>query len=369
MIYLHIGFPKTATTTIQAFLSSNRSFLETRNLVYPELATSDEERLGVSARAHNALAVELRRGEPGSNWRRLKAMMAAEPERNYLVSGEALSGIDPAVLKSAIGDVDAVIISYVRPWVQLIQSQYSHLTKIGVSVVGFDQFFDERLERPTSDLHAYYWRWCNVFGVSNVRVRTLDLTVMRGGDVRHDILQALDIDVPDDFGSGVVLTKPTNEALGWKSVEILRKLNVELRQRYLGGRDASAFREEKRARHRRLESPLLDFAAELSKAAAKVGADLGFDDRGRYLSLRQQRRSSRLFDRHMRMLQRMGLNVAATETANAKFVERPFLPTYEAIPRDEVGLFLDGLRSVEQPANLQSIDWSDILDQLGGDAA
>lgn len=369
MIYLHVGFPKTATTTIQTFLSSNRPFLASRNLVYPDLSVDESDLLGVGARGHNTLAVELRRGEPGEHWRRLRALMANEPDRNYVVSGESLAGCEPKTLKAAIGGGDAVIISYVRPWAQLIQSQYSHLTKIGVSVANFDDFFDQRLERSNFDLPLYYRRWCNTFGVSNVRVRSLDGGALKHGDVRRDILDALDVDASGELGPDVKLTTSTNEALGWKSVEILRKLNTELRRRYLAGKDADAFRLEKRARQQRLESPLLDFAADLAKVANQFGDDAGFSDRGRYLTLRQQRRSSRLFDRHMRELAEMGLPVAASEAAAGEFSNRPFLPTYDAVPKDDVRAFLARLRELEEPANLAGIGWRELIDRLSGDAA
>ena len=95
MLYLHIGFHKAGSTTLQTFLRDNAAALAAAGVVYPEIGREPD------AIAHHALAKGLkRRREPPSElealWREVAALARRAPD--VLVSSEGLEPADPAPL-------------------------------------------------------------------------------------------------------------------------------------------------------------------------------------------------------------------------------------------------------------------------------
>jgi len=340
MIYLHVGYPKTATTTIQQFLHSNPAYLRRQGYIYPQLAKARQDSPGVSENAHNGLAVEIRRGAPARLWKRLAALVEQDPQRHVVLSGEGFSGCDPAAVREALGDWEVVIVYYVREFSKIITSQYAHRTKIGFNTDDFDSFLDVTLTRPALDLTRQMARWAKVFGPKRIKIRALDDRCVFGGDVRLDFLDAIDIDRSAIDRSRVEMTPDANSALGWKTLEILRDLNRVMIEKALDGTESSRADEARRARSRREESPIFDFAAGLWKPASQIGQSMGFDDRGNYLTAEQFDRCNEAYDAQVDALNASGMQTNLVHASRTSFQPRTFLPTIDEIPPRQVAKFL-----------------------------
>lgn len=340
MIYVHVGFPKVASTTIQRFLSRNETFLAKHGFVYPKLTAPGKAQLGVSTNAHNALAVELRRGRPGGVWQRLtKAREGLKDGQHIVLSGESLGGCKPAALRDALGG-PAVIIWYVRDFAHIMTSQYAHATKLGLRTLDFDAFLERTLNRSNYNLVHHLGTFAEVFGAESIKVRMLDERVLARGDVRFDILEAIDVDVSKVEASDLEMTNSANVGLGWKTVEILRDLNASLTKLFVDEEDEDYLTEARRNRHRRQDSPLLDFTSGMSGQAAKIGREMGFTDKGQYLSQEQFDRCNAAFNAQVDALRDTPMKLSVTYAPEESFTPRAFMPSIDAIPPAEVSEFL-----------------------------
>ena len=341
MIYLHVGYPKAASSTIQRFLAANAEQLAAYGLVYPRLSETREDAFGASTDAHNALAVELRRGAPGAAWRRLEAIAGRlQKDQDLLLSAEALTAVKPEPLRAALGGHKVTIIAYVREFSKLIVSLYAQLTKTGASSVDFDAFLERRLDRTYFSLTEHFSEWARVFGAGNIKVRLLNSRVLEGGDIRLDILEAAGLDV-DAVAPGVLtMTADANSSPGWKTLEIVRDLNRSLAEQMVAANGKAALQEARKVRRKRTGSPLFDFAAFLSQPASAVGQSLGFVERGNYLTSVQLERCHAEFDAHIDALNAMGMDTRLPRASREGFVPRAFMPAIEHVPPEEAFEFM-----------------------------
>ncbi|MGR3460579.1 MAG: hypothetical protein ACU0A9_04850 [Alterinioella nitratireducens] len=342
MIYIHVGFPKVASTTIQNFLFLNRELLKREGYLYPNLSKDGKSfEMGVSSRAHNALYVELRRGTLGATWQRLHQILDnREPGQNVILSGEGLIGAFPPDLRTALGDHEATILFYLRDFARILPSQYAHRAKQALCIEDFDAFFAQRMEAPQIRTNDFLGTWAEAFGPERIRVRMLDDRTLVGGDVCLDLLNAVDFATARPDLEGFAEAKTMNVGLGWKSVEILRDLHGSLSNIRRTARGKTARKEDLLARKRRIRSPLLDFAATLALPAARIGKEMGFTDRGLYLSATQVEEANSRFNTEVDLLLASDMDARVTHAPETGITPRDFLPRIEEIPHAEVAEFL-----------------------------
>lgn len=341
MIYLHVGLPKVASTTIQRFLSRNAAVLARHGYLYPALTEGRE--LGVSDAAQNALAIELRRGRPGRVWQRLHEILdRRSPGEHLVLSGESFLGCGPGTLREALGGHPVTVLVYVRDFLRLIPSQYAHLTKQGLSTVDFDAYLARALSRPVCDLPGLARQWAGVFGAGRVRMRMLDPRALAGGDVQTDILDAMDLALDP---SELDRVPAANAGLGWKTVEILRDFHLRLAggappEGEAGHDQRAEQRRQLQARKQRRGSPVLDFGAALSNAAAPVGDEMGFTQRGDWFTADQIDHCVTLFNAQVAEIRASGIANTLRRVDAEGIAPRHFLPSVAAIPPEEVAGFL-----------------------------
>lgn len=137
--WIHIGFGKTGTTTIQRFLSLNRKHLSELGVLYPALR-------GKKVPHHNLvhdLGRPARFNAEFGTWKDVGALVRRHPEHSILLSSESFQSL-PA---SAIGQIQAhlrgravKIIVYLRRQSDLAESWYLQALKTGRTELPFDRF-------------------------------------------------------------------------------------------------------------------------------------------------------------------------------------------------------------------------------------
>ena len=341
MIYIHVGFPKTASTTIQHFLGANMAFLEQHKRTYPKVSPDRKSAYGVNPDAHNPLAVELRRGTPGPAWTRLQDIIAKRPSsQDIVLSGEALAGCNPETLRRWLGPEDATIIFYVREYAKIVLSQYAQRTKLGSSTANFDDFLDHQIRGRGQGLADHIAGWAPVFGARNIKVRQLDSRTLVRNDVRFDMLDAIGIDPASVDERELEMTEDANTSPGWKTLEILRDLNHSLASRFVADTDRRALIKARKDRRSRTESPLLDFTGFIARPAIRLGKQMGFNDRGLYMTEEQYEQCNTVFDAQVDALNTFGMDTRLAHAARDKFVPRTFMPSIEHVPAAEVAAFM-----------------------------
>ena len=199
-VYLHIGYPKTGTSSIQVFLRDNAPALQNFGYYVPLIG---QGRVG----GHHALVRTLV-GLPVSPRQAVSeaailSELAAAKDRAVLISSEMLSGLlgDRAQAQTMLGKLRGshpkiVLIMYVRNQPQFLNSAYSQ----GVKSFRREDDFRAYLAQVLSHVDQYsYNRWIPLardLGVE-LRARPFSKQIREDGIIR-DYLRAADLpDTPE----------------------------------------------------------------------------------------------------------------------------------------------------------------------------
>jgi hypothetical protein len=321
VIFVHIGMSKTGSSHIQHALHANPERVAELGYEFPTIG-----RAGVN---HHPLAIPLTRGEVPAQWAALREFMEATT-RHVILTGEAFEGVEPEVLREALAGLDVRIIFYVRPAAARLPSSYSQNTKYGLSVVDFDTFFGrcDITGNAQWGPGRFTATWAKAFGGENVRVRSLDRASLEDGDLLTDFVVGIGgprdhgLSVPTDMDAG-------NESPPWQLVESLRFLH----ERTIGPPISDV---------ERMSDPVLwPYLQHTFEVGVRMAADVGWTDRGRYLTAAQGTWLAGLHDAEVALLDSLGVD--ALVAREAPFTAREFLPTIEAIPADERAAFWEAI--------------------------
>jgi hypothetical protein len=243
VFYIHIGVPKTATTTIQSFFTMHRDALLQRGVLYPKsIANSDGH-----SELHRALSAAL---EPDSvPWldglrkhmenRNVIASLFEEAARTeaktVVLSAESLAFMRrPETLRRALAPYSARILVYLRRQDNFLASFYNQMIKSRLYAATFDEFLqqhadgaidlrDFRTPLPMCDYERLLNLWADAFGSENILAGVYEDHDLPGGILR-DVAAKTVIDIaglrPPDAD--------TNSALQLSTVALKRRVNALL---------------------------------------------------------------------------------------------------------------------------------------------
>ena len=212
-IFVHIGMPRSASTTIQTLLDTNRALLLERGICFPHC-------LGPSV--PNQI-FRLISGDEA-----LQAALVAETHTatDIVVSEEKLftllTGVsDIARLQHCLAKLGGhvKIICYLRRQDEILVSGYGlDVTAGKTSPLELSpKFARARL----FDFHDVLSEWSDVFGAENLVVRRFGKPYLLQGDMIADFAQVIGLDL-----EGLVIPPSQNESLDIRAVEALRVLNA-----------------------------------------------------------------------------------------------------------------------------------------------
>jgi hypothetical protein len=231
--YIHIGLPKTGTTSLQAFFHVNREALRTRGVVYPRTAGSYGGNGTPSAFALlGETPAYFRASNPNyaspqldfeACWGEL--IDQAEAEKALLVSSEEFAFVPPSELRqrSAFDARAKSILVYLRRQDEAIEASYLQQVLAGLYRGTIDDYLDDVLVNRNPDQGPFDYRtlisecW-EAFGRANVHVYTFQKR--RGFDwIFATALDAIGLRLDSKFK----LPKPRNPSLHPLFVEYLRR--------------------------------------------------------------------------------------------------------------------------------------------------
>jgi len=247
---IHIGTPKSGTTTLQSVLALNRTALTAQGIRYEpfdpsnvaqmELGLAGINRSGGTLTTPNKLHA-MQVGDRDSQTayvNRFEAMLrdgvARWPEHTYLASSEQihawLSGrarikaLD-TFLRGIFDEVRYVV--YYRPQEEFMVSTYSERIRRG-EMITFEDHFAERLDRM--DFFGKASLWSEIVGPENLTVRLLDRGVMKNGDLLDDFCAVTGVD------RAPLQTPPRmNVSLSAEEMELYLKLGKRISARLKSG--------------------------------------------------------------------------------------------------------------------------------------
>ena len=335
MIIVHIGLRKAGSTSIQAFLHANGEALRELSIDYPLIGRAARNN-------HLNLAREIRgltEFDPAEGTvAELSAYWRGADAEVMILSAEAFEECETAeALKLADlrrrADEDIRIVMIIRDLIGLMPSSYAQMVKLGVKIHEFDDFFKKRMRDRRIDYFATAQRWADAFGWESLRVRVLDRDHLLNGDLVDDFLSIAGVDPSEDRARRLRRPGAANVSPGWRVVEAIRAL--------YGGRHglpdghplADAVRHSRELREK------------TGRRALVIGARLGWNDKGRYLTRKQARRCLEAYQATIGALN-MRLPSRLPKPRGLKgrgFVARDAVPDIAQIPPAELRAFYDEL--------------------------
>lgn len=188
MIYLHIGRHKTGTSAIQHFLTQNRVRLRKLGWEYPRALS------GLTA--HHDFVAALGAGRPGGKAQTHPGLLKREARRmgawlqqpgRKIVSSEAFQNLDPEALRGVFPTDRTRVVVYLREPLDYLISSYAQKIQAQTARTPFAAY--AAAFRP--DYATFLARWAAVFGEDGLQVRIYDRSLLAGGDVLHDFVEAL----------------------------------------------------------------------------------------------------------------------------------------------------------------------------------
>lgn len=232
-LVLHIGYPKTGTSSLQVALTGNRARLRNLGIDYLDygagFARWGRSRFDPAKANHLDLAYTLLLdnavGDREEIWSHVRTWVLENEHRFAVISGELfceLAEHQVIRLRRYLHGVDVKVLVWLRPQAEAILRRYLHAVKSGFAVASFPDFFRQEMRSGRYDYDRVLARW-EVFGKGMVEARVYDRAAFAGGDIFSDFMHALDID-PDD----VEIERPgdLNPTLGVRGYGLMRELTT-----------------------------------------------------------------------------------------------------------------------------------------------
>lgn len=241
-IYLHIGFEKTGTTSLQEYLTSNRKSLLKNNVLIPESGCKSNHwaLLPFALDSHKndilkfskELYTPTQTNEFKINFaKQLSTELKSTKSKYAILSLEHLSSRSLELheikrLKNLLSAFtnNIIIIGYIRPQWEYILSIYSTRVKSGLETEKFKipSQNDKNFNRYNY-LHLLY-PWIDTFGLNAIKIRIYQNGHLYNNDIIDDFFYAIQLQDCANF----IRPMRLNKRLGPITIELLRKLNPYL---------------------------------------------------------------------------------------------------------------------------------------------
>lgn len=227
-LIVHIGTHKTGSSAIQTALSdADEYLLEEAGLLYPQagrIATgghlnlcwevSEDDRFDAARGTTGDLVAEARRSQPASVV--VSAETLTSRPRNPIYANWVVALAD----ELAVDDV--LVVAYVRPQWEYLDSLYTQRIKMGYIGSDYDAFIEENKVHPRLDYVTTFDQWERNFG-ERLDIRPYARELLVDGDTVRDFLAALHLEHLD-----VAAPRQVNRRPGVHAVAGLRLLYERL---------------------------------------------------------------------------------------------------------------------------------------------
>jgi hypothetical protein len=233
-LFLHVGFHKTGTTSLQDALNRNRKELQSQGIIYPKTR---------KFRAQHEFAWSV--GQRGWGWKQFGGSQAGpgparrmfrlirSSKQNLIISSEFLSELMPPKIQklvSSIGDKDLRVIFTVRPVAKILPSAYQQEVKNG-SKLTYDKWLDRVLDpEKESRVRTRFWtrhshhleiaKWAEVVGSDNIAVIVSDES--KPGFLTDSFFRLIGADTSNFRESKKEIV---NRSMDLAEIELLRRIN------------------------------------------------------------------------------------------------------------------------------------------------
>ncbi|WP_231133867.1 hypothetical protein [Campylobacter coli] len=224
--YVHIGTPKTGTTTIQNFLFENRSKLKQNKFLYPLSIEKDKQHWKLVT-----LSCEFQKNKI-NNYNNIffdKLKSEIDDKITTIFSSEGfvwsiedkknILGLKNLLI--SLGFTKIFILLYIRNPVDLMISFSSQDIKNAHQYISYETSPEKHFKRHNFDYKWICESWGEVFGKENLIVRLFDKNEFYQGDLLKDFIHSIGLEWNDEF----IIPPKQNESLDLLGIELLKRTN------------------------------------------------------------------------------------------------------------------------------------------------
>ncbi len=223
-LVLHIGDPKTGSSSIQEVLRHGLWDCPTVTLAYPEQLNSFP--------LANAVSDPKQADQRADRWGKLADWLRAGQADVAVVSAEQFFRVDPKALLDTLNEflpeyvADLRIIAYVRPHASRLVSAYMQRSKAGLFQGDMQTFFDRTQAEHLLHFAPRFERWRATFGAA-FTLRPMIRAQLRDGDVVADFMDFALNGAPFSLRAGVEVNAslPLEHLVGLREVQAVLKRN------------------------------------------------------------------------------------------------------------------------------------------------
>lgn len=277
-VYLHVGYHKTGTTSIQNTLSKNASSLENLGFFYYQDADYSQKWF-----KNHTLALSIRKikhplipldEKPEIVWGRFVEAADRSKAATIIVSSEVfMEGVDKAYIKNCLRKFQVNIIFYVREQSDWIDSLYTEEVKHGYKKLVHEYFEDTKNKK--FNYYDEIESWADIFGKERIIVRDYN-EVIKSHGLLNDFMALIGLDVNDTKAIEITSDR-SNVRFPADLVNILVKFNnlplplsekIKLREHfiYLINKYPEVSRMEKFKVSESLKSEIRDYCLSFNKS-------------------------------------------------------------------------------------------------------
>ncbi len=222
-VYLHIGFNKAGSTSIQSWLSLNSSELKRSGILYPAIGRLHDAHYEVSAALGVGPNIDVKQDTVDE----LKSTIARWKGESVVLSSEYfVHATGPAIerIRGVLSGHNVKIVAYVRRHDEWFESLYKQACKTvrqppwGNSIQDYISYI-ERMRPVPVDYPIFIEQWAKVFGHGAIVVRPFNKSQFIGRSLITDFATVVELQERPDGGE-----RPRNESLDCDSVYILNLL-------------------------------------------------------------------------------------------------------------------------------------------------
>ena len=177
-LYLHIGYPKTGTTSIQLGLYQAHHKLASVDYYFPETRDEGIGKLSL----HRWILNSVRGSTSEENITALAHELQELPERNIILSAEEIADFNEAEIRyfaEMFKVFEVYIIVYLRRQDLYLQSLWSQFIKMGMIGMPFTDWIQKNLTEQEDVIFTPHYDqiiglWSDVFGVSRILIRPFE---------------------------------------------------------------------------------------------------------------------------------------------------------------------------------------------------
>ncbi|MES2204387.1 MAG: hypothetical protein V4496_04115 [Pseudomonadota bacterium] len=207
-IYLHVGHPKTGSSSLQKFLAANQTALKEQDFSYPICLSGQTNHhfLFLEKVLATQLNSQIKWNYTQINTQRLSIMndffyqsLKKVTTSNIILSHESfIYGLDK-LLPYFLKDFNVVVIAYFRRMDHFVESFYSELTVNGSQHLSIDEHINKNFEKLYLNRYKIIHDAAEILGNKNIIIRPYEKGQLENQNITDDFMATLNIKYNANF--------------------------------------------------------------------------------------------------------------------------------------------------------------------------